>query len=94
MTTPVLLACLLLVAAVMIYVFAPVSRGEAGSNKSRLQYLYERRDVIYDNLRDLNFEHRAGKYTEADFTTMRASMEEEAAKVLAEIAQLTGAPSR
>ena len=36
-----------------------------------LDQLLERRDSIYDNLRDLKFENRAGKYAEQDYEQMR-----------------------
>ena len=51
--------------------------------------LLERRDTIYDNLRDLKFEHRAGKYSEGDYETMKSTLENEAALVLSEIEQVT-----
>lgn len=77
--------------ATFIFVFLPGhDRGEE-VEKNRLAYLYERKDVVYDNLRDLNFEHKAGKFTEGDFETMRASMEAEAARILAEIDALEAA---
>ena len=69
----------------MFYVFAPVANLATGGNKSRLEYLYERKEQIYENLRDLNFENKAGKYPEADFIEQRNSLENEAAIVLAEI---------
>ena len=77
--------------ALFIYVFFPGSDGEEAVEKTRLAYLYERKDVVYENLRDLNFEHKAGKFTEADFDSMRNSMEAEAARILAEIEQLEAA---
>jgi len=43
---------------------------------------------VYENLRDLNFEHKSGKFTEGDFEAMRTSMEAEAARILAEIEKL------
>jgi hypothetical protein len=49
----------------------------------------ERRDTIYDNLRDLRFEFRSGKYSEGDYNAMKTSLENEAALVLAEIEQVT-----
>jgi len=55
----------------------------------RLDQLLERRDTLYDNLRDLRFEFRSGKYSEGDFEAMKASLENEAALVLAEIDQIT-----
>jgi len=69
----------------MVYVFAPVANLATGGNKSRLEYLHERKEQIYENLRDLNFENKAGKYPEADFIEQRNSLENEAATVMAEI---------
>jgi hypothetical protein len=73
-----------------IYVFAPVRQLVVphGKRKSRLEYLRERKDQIYDNLRDLNFEFNAGKFPESDYVSMRDSLEREAAAVLAEIEDL------
>ena len=62
----------------------------AAPEKTRLDYLRERKDVIYENLRDLNFEYKAGKYPEADYTTQRDALENEAANVLAEMESLGG----
>ena len=42
----------------------------------------------YESLRDLNFELKAGKLPEQDYRTMKNSLEEEAAAILAEIARL------
>jgi len=36
-------------------------------HRTKLDQLLERRDAIYDNLRDLRFEYRSGKYSEGDF---------------------------
>ncbi len=49
----------------------------------------ERRDTVYDKLRDLRFEFRSGKYSEGDYNAMRTSLENEAALVLAQIEQVT-----
>ena len=43
---------------------------------------------MYDNLRDLNFEYKAGKVPDADYDSMRTSLEEEAAAIMSEIARL------
>ena len=50
------------------------------ADKTRVDYLRERKDAIYDNLRDLNFEYLAGKYPEQDYAEQRTSLEDEAAK--------------
>ncbi|HKF22286.1 MAG TPA: hypothetical protein VKE93_12000 [Candidatus Angelobacter sp.] len=85
------LLCGMFLTGTLIYVFMPSSDVEIGVDKTRLAYLYERKDVIYENLRDLNFEFKAGKFTEADYEGMRRGMEAEAARLLAEIEQLEAA---
>jgi outer membrane protein TolC len=65
----------------------------AAPKKTRLAFLGERKEVIYENLRDLNFEFKAGKIAEADFEEMRTSLEAEAAELLAEIEMLEDAPT-
>ena len=45
--------------------------------------------MIYDNIRDLRFEYRAGKYSEGDYEAMKTSLEMEVAQVLLEIDQVT-----
>ena len=44
--------------------------------------------MVYENLRDLNFEFKAGKFTQEDYDAMRIGMEAEAARILAEIEAL------
>ena len=85
-----LIAFLPIGAVFYMFYAAPVEHGEV---KTRLMYLRERKDVIYENLRDLNFEYRAGKFSDADYESLKSNMEEEAANVLAEIAQLESVPS-
>jgi len=79
--------------ASLIFIFRPSGDTETGAAKTRLAYLYERKEVVYENLRDLNFEFKSGKFTEADYEGMRAGMEAEAARVLAEIEKLESAPA-
>jgi hypothetical protein len=80
--------CCIFAAAVLIYVFLPSRDTDTGAEKTRGVYLYERKEVVYENLRDLNFEFKAGKFTQADYDAMRISMEAEAARILAEIDML------
>ena len=82
------MACCIFAAIILIYVFLPSRDTDTGEDKTRLAYLYERRDVVYENLRDLNFEFKSGKFTEADYDGMRLGMEAEAARILAEIETL------
>lgn len=88
----IILLCALLTAILFFYVFYMEEDMPAGEEKTRLGYLYERKDVIYENLRDLNFEFKAGKFPQGDFEAMRSTLEAEAAQVLAEIELLENAP--
>jgi len=82
--------CLMLLVASLYYVFYLPGRLFLGPEKTRAGYLRERKEVIYENLRDLNFEYKAGKYPEADYAVQRDSLENEAAGVLAEMESLGG----
>ena len=84
--------CLLLLTGCVVYIFRPQSQLVSGPvvEKTRLDYLRERKDVIYDNLRDLNFEYRAGKFPEEDYARQRDALETEAAHVLTEMETLGG----
>jgi hypothetical protein len=86
--TVAILACAVMTLGSLVYLFSLPEHLYSGPQKTRLAYLRERKEVIYENLRDLNFEYKAGKFPDADYQTMKASMEEEAAAVLAEIARL------
>jgi hypothetical protein len=80
-----LVACSLLLIGILVYVFYPERHVESQLQKTRLEYLRERKDVLYDNLRDLNFEYRSGKYVEEDYAAQQNTLETEAAEVMAEI---------
>lgn len=48
-------------------------------------HLEERKAQIYENLRDLQFEFRLGKLSDADYQKTKLDLQRELAKVLAEI---------
>jgi hypothetical protein len=91
----VLGACFALAAATTIFIFyIQPDASDLAPHRTKLDQLLERRDTIYDNLRDLRFEYRSGKYSEGDFEAMKTALENEAALVLAEIDQATDAQVR
>ena len=88
-------ACLALALAVGLFIFhIQPDASDLAPHRTKLDQLLERRDTIYDNLRDLRFEYRSGKYSEGDFESMKTALENEAALVLAEIDQVTDAQVR
>lgn len=82
------LTCAMVLLCVLFYVFYLPGRLQLGPEKTRLTYLQERKEAIYENMRDLNFEQQAGKLPDQDYQSLKSSLEEEAAGVLAEMAQL------
>jgi len=83
-----LIAGMLLLFALVLYTFWPENGFASQREKTRLDFLLERKEQLYENLRDLNFEYRAGKYPEDDFQAQRAQLEHETAMLLAEIEHL------
>jgi hypothetical protein len=80
--------CLSLAVASLVYVFYLPGKLFLGPEKTRAAYLRERKDAVYENLRDLNFEHKAGKVPDADYASLKSSLQDEAATLLAEISRL------
>jgi hypothetical protein len=83
-----LVICGFVTLGALFYVFYVPGRIYTGPAKTRLAYLRERKEAVYDNLRDLNFEYKAGKFPDSDYQEMKTSLEDEAAAILAEIARL------
>jgi hypothetical protein len=88
-----LFICLALAVATFFYVFYLPGKLFLGPQKTRAGYLRERKDAVYENLRDLNFEYKAGKVPDADYTSLKSSLQDEAATLLAEIARLEKNPA-
>lgn len=57
---------------------------------SPVAHLDERKAAIYENLRDLQFEYRVGKLSDADYQATKLDLQRELAKVLAEIESVLG----
>jgi hypothetical protein len=83
-----LLAIVVLALGCFAFIFWPQRNPFIQADKTRVDYLRERKDAIYENLRDLNFEYQAGKYPEADYADQRTALEDEAARTLTEIDSL------
>ncbi len=71
-----------------LFIFWPDKNPFVQADKTRVDYLRERKDSIYENIRDLNFEYLAGKYPEQDYIDQRNALESEAATVVAEMETL------
>jgi len=91
----VLGACFALAMATVLFIFyIQPDASDLAPHRTKLDQLMEQRDTIYDNLRDLRFEFRSGKYSEGDYEAMKTGLENDAAVVLAEIDRVTEAEVR
>lgn len=64
---------------------------EQGPPPNPTAHLEERKAAIYSNLRDLTFEYRLGKLSDSDYEKTKHGLQEELAKVMAELDVPVGA---
>ena len=67
-----LIAACVLTLFLFVYIFWPERRAVRQAEKTRVDYLEERKEVIYENLRELRFEFMAGKHPEQDYEVQRS----------------------
>jgi len=90
------IAVVLLLAVTLLYtLFVRAKDIPPPDPVSPTQHLDERKAAIYENLRDLQFEYRVGKLSDADYQQTKLALQKELAVVLAGIEQIAKtAPSR
>lgn len=80
------IAVAVLVTATLLYtLFVRGTDIPAAEPVSPTRHLEERRAAIYENLRDLQFEYRVGKLSDADYQQTKLVLQKELAGVIAEI---------
>ena len=86
------IAVVALVAVTLLYtLFVRQSDIPAPDPVSPTRHLEEKRAAIYENLRDLQFEYRVGKLSDADYQQTKLALQKELAVVIGEIQQMVGA---
>src|SRR5579871_5184638 len=84
-----IVAVVLVVAFTLLYtLFIRVKDIPPPEPVSPTAHLEERKAAIYENLRDLQFEYRVGKLSDADYQQTKLSLQKELAGVIAEIEQV------
>jgi hypothetical protein len=82
----VLIAAVLLTAGTVVFTLLVRGRDIPETPpESPTAHLEQRKAQIYENLRDLQFEFRVGKLSDADYQKTKLDLQRELAKVLAEI---------
>ena len=91
----IVIACLIAIAAVAFILGVRPKDLPEPEQESPFAHLDERKAAIYENLRDLQFEYRVGKLSDADYQNTKRDLQKELAGVLAEVdrlrAELNGA---
>ena len=87
-------AAVLLIVVTVFFTFSVRAKDmPAPEPVSPTRHLDERRAAIYENLRDLQFEYRVGKLSDADYQQTKVGLQKELAGVLGEIEKVkSGAP--
>ncbi len=83
------IAVTVLVAVTLLYtLFVRPADIPAPEPVSPTRHLEERRAAIFENLRDLQFEYRVGKLSDADYQQTKLTLQKELAAVIGEIQQV------
>src|SRR5580765_1848431 len=89
---PLTIAVVILLAVTLLYTLSVRAKDIPPPDPvSPTQHLDERKAAIYENLRDLQFEYRVGKLSDADYQTTKQDLQRELAVVLAEVDKLSAA---
>jgi len=83
---------LVVAAAVLFTLFVRKQDLPAPEPLSPTRHLEERKAAIYENLRDLQFEYRVGKLSDADYQQTKLGLQKELAGVIAQIEQVEKPP--
>ena len=83
---------LVVAAAVLFTLFVRKQDLPAPEPVSPTRHLEERKAAIYENLRDLQFEYRVGKLSDADYQQTKLGLQKELAGVIAQIEQMQKQP--
>jgi len=89
MTVWVVVICSFLTAAALFYIFHPLITGSGSSfffdldsDSSSLKRLLRKKETIYENIKDLEFEYKMGKLSEEDYRRLRDDYSREAFEVI------------
>ena len=83
---------LVVAAAVLFTLFVRKQDLPVPEPLSPTRHLEERKAAIYENLRDLQFEYRVGKLSDADYQQTKLGLQKELAGVIAQIEQVEKPP--
>jgi hypothetical protein len=88
------LTCTALVVLAGFFILMPLFKEPKGKHETELlpetelDRLFNRKSVVYGNLKDLEFEYKMGRLSDADFRQLSTAYKNEAASILQKLDQL------
>ena len=92
--TSLIIVCALLTAGTLFFIFRPLMVGgtpffgDLEGSQTSLKRLLRKKETIYENTKDLDFEFKMGKLSDEDYQELRKDYEQEAYAVMREIEQI------
>ena len=87
-TVIIVITCVLAIAIIAFILAIRPGDLPAAEAESPFAHLDDRKAAIYENLRDLQFEYRLGKLSDADYQNTKKDLQKELAGVLREVDRL------
>ena len=92
--TGLIIVCALLTAGTLFFIFRPLLVGgtpffgDLEGSQTSLKRLLRKKETVYENIKDLDFEYKMGKLSDEDYQGLRNGYEQEAFALMREIEQI------
>lgn len=92
--TGLIILSALLTAGTLFFIFRPLMVGntpffgDSAGSQTSLRRLLRKKETVYENIKDLDFEYKMGKLSDEDYQNLRKDYEQEAYVLLREIEQI------
>jgi hypothetical protein len=92
--TGLIIVCALLTAGTLFFIFRPLMVGgtpffgDVEGSQTSLKRLLRRKETVYENIKDLDFEYKMGKLSDEDYQGLRSDYEQQAFRLMREIEQI------
>ena len=92
--TGLIIVCALLAAGTLFFIFRPLLVGgtpffgDLEGAQTPLKRLLRKKETVYENIKDLDFEYKMGKLADEDYQGLRSDYEQQAFGLMCEIEQI------
>jgi len=93
--TGLIIVCALLTAVTLFFIFQPLLLtsgvsllGDLQGSQTKLKQLLRKKETVYENIKDLDFEYKMGKLSDEDYQGLRRDYEQQAYALMREIEQI------